>query len=316
MTSHNIIPLVCTCVALRPQGRLLLLPGLGVRSTQAPPPVDASGPKLLLVTGARMPLGGQEEGCMGDDDSGAGRGQQSVRRACLLHCLREPKSGDATLLPPAVPRLWGIWRSSAPDSHSLGASSPAQDGAKRWAGELFWVWKEGCGGWEGGEVRIGRAGPLLLAPSTHRSHPACGQSSIWPQHKCSRARGGGRRWRREVKAGDGIGRGEVSPGPGSPQMVNWMQRNSPGDMDLWAVMEKKPASFFRPYVVVVMGLRGACHKGHLGALEISVTWDLPVCRSGPTSDNRKVGPGAVGPRGGRQRATRGSSRRPCWPHLD
>lgn len=61
-------------------------------------------------------------------------------------------------------------------------------------------------------------------------------------------------------------------------MVRWLQRNSQGNMVLWAATEKKSASFFRSScVVVVMGLRGARHRGHLGALGITVPWGPSSC---------------------------------------
>lgn len=61
-------------------------------------------------------------------------------------------------------------------------------------------------------------------------------------------------------------------------MVRQLQRNSRGNMVLWAAKEKKSDSCFRLYcVVVVMDPRGACHRGHLGALGITVPWGPSSC---------------------------------------
>ena len=115
----------------------------------------------------------------------------------------------------------------------------------------------------------------------------------------------------EGRLRQGLGWGEEmsAQGLGGPQMVRWQQRIGPEDTVLWAAREKEQLASFSwtNCVVVVMGLRGTCHRGNPGIPESPCHGDLPVCGSAPVSCGHKAKQRAGALSGGSQRATWGLS---------
>ena len=105
-----------------PKCWLPLLPWLGLRNTQAPPPVDCIWAKAPTcqrghVAGARTPLGVRKQGVRDGDN----RPGQVLLRPCTAHRFQRVETPLCSCS--VWPDFAGSGECSAPDSHGLGISS-------------------------------------------------------------------------------------------------------------------------------------------------------------------------------------------------
>lgn len=182
---------------------------------------------------------------------------------------------------------------------------PQRRGQGRCWGAISGPNKETWWACQGGNDRVGRPGPLRLAPFRPRHPP---QPAVTPQSDLSRDDGeaeaevgsGGQRPRQA-----GLGRGEADTEPGMSPSSEVAAENTRlsgfrGEGAVGFLLQDRPCS---------CGPREACHRGYLRAVGSLCHGDLlPVCGSASASNSHKARQRAGGLRGGSQRATWGLSR--------
>lgn len=144
------------------------------------------------------------------------------------------------LLPPAhSAQPLGTRRALHPRLPRLGHFQPPQIGPRVGLWELFWAWKESCGGRER-EAMTGLAGlgPLHLARFHPQTHP-CPRSALSlasPTDDEVEGKSGGRGER--PRQGLGWGEEPSTQSLGGPQTVRWLQRSSQEDTILGAARRR------------------------------------------------------------------------------